>query len=904
MESSRQTGSHDSSIAQLTRAELEQLVTERTQAMRETSETLTAQNEEIIAMNEELVSQNEEITAMNEEIITLNQKLSAINTDLERRVEERTSELTAAHQELLAQHEEIRAAHDELLRNDEIQNALREIAEAALTVSLEQLYDTIHQVVRRVLRVENIYITLVDQDSERIVRPYSTGRTNNVPQQRSQGKGWTEYVMRLRQAVHITQPLLQRLLSTGEVTMQIENCHEWLGAPLCGGQGECFGVIAIFSTDASRGFAVDDSAVLSIIAAQVSLAIERKRAEESLQINENRLQRAQALARVGNWEIDLAGGRVWASDQAYRIYGLTKQGEYLSMQTIRTVVCPEDGPRLDRAMQLLLAGEGTYDLEFTVRRADNGQETIVHSRAEVVADAQGKPLKVLGVIQDITERKQIESTLIESEARYRAVLEQAPEAVFLCDPESGEITETNSRFTDRFGYDLDCHGPLTVYDLTVDRPENIAVFLTQVKNTGVLPLQRRVVRHRNGSYVQVERSGTLVRYRDRSVLVQTMRDVSEEVRREQEIQRDAELATRVQNALLKEAEPSSHLEITTIYEPHSYVGGDLYFMDWRYHGSLLRGFLIDAAGHGLATALHTSAMHVLLREVNELDLPLPEQMRWLNRRASQYFDDAAFAGAVGFELDLETRELRWSCAGMPHVWLAGSDRQGIVACAGMYLGICAGEVFEMQTVPLAIGDSVCFMTDGISEVISRNVDRQPRNYGEMMQLLRAIASGNECHDDATAICIRVKSMPDSAIAKEGWSRTLRFNGYGDYQRLKGEVRKILAELTGREHSLQEVAVHEALANAMECRDGVPRQHRARLRINKVGSWLIVRVKTSRLGFAGNALLRRLRSHPGEMFEFGEDASMGRGIPIMLATAHRMTYNSEGTELLLAWKLDH
>ena len=902
MESNRQAGSNDPSVAQLTRAELEQLVFEREQAMRETRETLTAQNEEIIAMNEELVSQNEEITAMNEEIVTLNQKLSAINTDLERRVEERTSELVAAHQELLAQHEEIRSAHDELLRNAEIQNALREIAEAALTVSLEQLYETIHQVVRRVLRVENIYITLVDPDSERIVRPYSTGRTNNVPQQRSQGKGWTEYVMRLRQAVHITQPFLQRLLSAGEVTMQIENCHEWLGAPLCDGQGECFGVIAIFSTDAARGFAVDDSAVLSIIAAQVSLAIERKRAEESLQINENRLQRAQALARVGNWEIDLARGRVWASDQAYRIYGLTQKAKYLSLAEIRTVISPDESLRLDRAMQQLLAGTAEYDLEFTLHRADDGQETRVHSRAEVVVDLQGKPQKVLGVIQDITERKRIESILVDSEARYRAVLEQAPEAIFICDPDTGQIIETNSRFAERFGYDLMRHGPLTVYDLTVDRPENIDGFLAQVKNTGSLPLQRRVVRHRNGSYVQVERSGTLVRYRDRSVLVQTMRDVSEEVRREQEIRRDAELATRVQNALLKEASPSEYLEVTTVYEPHSYVGGDLYFMDWRYGGKMLRGFLVDAAGHGLATALHTSAMHVLLREVNELDLPLPEQMRWLNRRAGQYFDDAAFAGAVGFELDLETRQLRWSCAGMPHVWLAGRDRQGIVACPGMYLGLCTSEEFDLQTLPLSIGDAVCFMTDGVSEVLGRNGDRQPQNYNEMVQLLRTIASGKECHDDATAICIRVKSLPDLIVAKDGWPRTLRFNGYGDYQRLKGEVRKLLADVTGQEHSLQEVAVHEALANAMECRDGVARQHQAQMRIHKIGKWLVVRVKTSRLGFAGNALLRRLRSQ-GELFAYGEDASMGRGIPIMLATTHRMTYNSEGTELLLAWKLN-
>ena len=114
--------------------------------------------------------------------------------------------------------------------------------------------------------------------------------------------------------------------------------------------------------------------------------------------------------------------------------------------------------------------------------------------------------------------------------------------------------------------------------------------------------------------------------------------------------------------------------------------------------------------------------------------------------------------------------------------------------------------------------------------------------------------------------------------------------------------KILAEVTGLPHSPQEVAVHEALANAMECRDGVPRQHKARLRFNRVGNRLIVRVKTSRIGFAGNAILKRLRSQPEDMFSFGEDASMGRGIPMMLSISHWMTYNHDGTELLLAWKI--
>jgi hypothetical protein len=378
--------------------------------------------------------------------------------------------------------------------------------------------------------------------------------------------------------------------------------------------------------------------------------------------------------------------------------------------------------------------------------------------------------------------------------------------------------------------------------------------------------------------------------------------VTETVRREQQNYSDAQLATRVQAALLTTPEPSEFIDIDTIYQPFGYVGGDLYFLDWRYGGSLLRGFLIDVAGHGLATALHTASLHALLREVNEHDLPLSEAMRWINRRVGDYFDTATFAGAVGFELDLETRQLRWSCAGLPEVWLATKNLNGVVAKPGMFLGIRDDETFETHTVPIDVGDSLYFMTDGLTDLLERQTELSLDRYPEMVCLLHQMAQLTNRRDDATAVCIHIRALPQSPVRQDGWPRTLRFDGYGDYQRLKGEVATILAEVTGQPHSMQEVAVHEALANAMECRDGVSRQSKAQIRFNKIGNRLIVRVKTSRMGFAGNAVLRRLRSHPEEMFAFGEDASMGRGIPIMLSIAHRMAYNSEGTELLLAWKL--
>ena len=409
-------------------------------------------------------------------------------------------------------------------------------------------------------------------------------------------------------------------------------------------------------------------------------------------------------------------------------------------------------------------------------------------------------------------------------------------------------------------------------------------------------------RHHNGSCVHVERSATRVSYRGRSLFVAILRDITEMVRREEDIRREAQLATRVQRELLALPVSSDYLEIDTVYQPFGYVSGDLYFMDWRYDGKLLRGFLVDAVGHGLGTALHSASLHVLLREVNELDLPLSDAMRWLNRRACEHFDEETFAGALGFELDLEIRQLRWSCAGIPQLWAATKSVQGVVEYPGMCLGIRADERFETHRITIQVDDTFYFMTHGLADILEGRTDLPLNRYPEMVELLRGLSEGEVRRDDATAVCFRVRSLPQSLVRQDGWPRILRFNGYGDYQRLKGEVTRILEEVTGKTHSLQEVAVNEAIANALECRDGQSRSQKARIKFNKVDNRLIVRVKTSRIGFAGNAILRRLRSQPEDMFSFGEDAAMGRGIPMMLSMSHKMTYNSEGTEVLLAWRL--
>ena len=550
----------------------------------------------------------------------------------------------------------------------------------------------------------------------------------------------------------------------------------------------------------------------------------------------------------------------------------------------------------ENARQVLAMNEKTAALNQQLAQMNTALEQRVDERTSELKAANQEITDQLGRLM------RSEMALEESESRYRSIIEQAPLSMILFDPVTGWIAEVNGRFTERFGYCVPGGDCLNLLDLVEESADKVQDLLAKLRQNGSLPMYRHLLRHQAGHLVHAEQSTCLIRYHGREMAVSYMLDVSEEVRREQAIHRDAQMATRVQNAMLSKIENSPFLTFAAIYHPYRYVGGDLYFLDWRYQNQVLRGFLVDAAGHGLGTALHTSAMHVLLREINELDLPIAEQVKWLNRQASEYFDEGTFAGALVFELDLQARQLRWVCAGIPSFWANTHEVSGQVSRPGMYLGIDADELFETHTLPLEIGDCLYFVSDGIDDRLKECGPLPLQKFTAMIEHFDDLAEMGRYRDDATALCFCINGFPDVLARQTSWPREIDFAGYGDYLRFKGELGDIVAEVTGVPHSLPEVAVNEALANALECRDGMPRQHRAKIKFNRIGRWFIVRVRTSRMGFAGNALLRRLHSQPDAMFAFGEDMGMGRGIPLMLSLSHKMIYNSEGTELLLAWRL--
>ena len=126
-----------------------------------------------------------------------------------------------------------------------------------------------------------------------------------------------------------------------------------------------------------------------------------------LNVTKERLKKAQALAHVGNWELDLTTKEIWASAEAFRLYGIERVSPLLPLEKVQKAVHPEDRAKLDKALKLLITEDASYDLEFRIKNAMTGEDRIMHSVASLDYGDNGSPRKVLGVLQDITKTKEL-----------------------------------------------------------------------------------------------------------------------------------------------------------------------------------------------------------------------------------------------------------------------------------------------------------------------------------------------------------------------------------------------------------------------------------------------------------------------------------------------------------------
>jgi PAS domain S-box-containing protein len=144
---------------------------------------------------------------------------------------------------------------------------------------------------------------------------------------------------------------------------------------------------------------------------------ERKRAEEALREAQRDLNRAQAVAHTGSWRLDLRRNELLWSEETYRMFGIAPDTP-MTYEVFLSVVHPEDREFVDREWTAALGGK-PYNIEHRIVVGDTVKW--VRERAELDFDPQGALLSGFGTVQDITERKQWEKALKQSEEHYRSL---------------------------------------------------------------------------------------------------------------------------------------------------------------------------------------------------------------------------------------------------------------------------------------------------------------------------------------------------------------------------------------------------------------------------------------------------------------------------------------------------
>ncbi|HEU4746850.1 MAG TPA: PAS domain S-box protein, partial [Anaerolineales bacterium] len=267
---------------------------------------------------------------------------------------------------------------------------------------------------------------------------------------------------------------------------------------------------------------------------------ERKRSEDLLRESEERFSGAFEYASIGMALVAPNGALLRVNWALCWLLGYSETE--LLQKTFQEITHPDDlQGDLERIQQLLVGEIDSYQME---KRYFHKQGHVVWALLNVslVEDHQGKPQYFISQIQDITERKKVETALIESSTQFRTLFEASPDAIVLIDPnQNWSIVDCNSAACQMNGYTRDellgqC---IDILNLTSGSPDEQAGYLQSIRQQGVLRFET-THRRKDGTLFTVDVSTSLIRFDTRDLILGIDRDVTERRQAENELRFEKE----------------------------------------------------------------------------------------------------------------------------------------------------------------------------------------------------------------------------------------------------------------------------------------------------------------------------------------------------------------------------
>ncbi|MCC6315099.1 MAG: PAS domain-containing protein, partial [Thermomicrobiales bacterium] len=179
-----------------------------------------------------------------------------------------------------------------------------------------------------------------------------------------------------------------------------------------------------------------DLDLLLALSEHISVAIHRAQLYDTVRNSEERLRAALSAAQMATWDWDVPAGRIVRSREMPSLYGGDASAPSDDFDAFRSIIHPEDLAAMDETdRRLREGGAAAYEVEYRVRLPD-GETRWLRDQGDAVRFAGGKPVRVLGVTMDVTERKRAELALAAERDLLTTLMDHLPHAVYIKDTAS------------------------------------------------------------------------------------------------------------------------------------------------------------------------------------------------------------------------------------------------------------------------------------------------------------------------------------------------------------------------------------------------------------------------------------------------------------------------------------
>ena len=518
-------------------------------------------------------------------------------------------------------------------------------------------------------------------------------------------------------------------------------------------------IIAVEAVHAgARDYLVKGQLTPAWLERSLNYALERQRLDAAVRAAQEKYHDVFDHLVEGIFQTSPDGRYRMANAALARIYGYNSPDDLiLGLTDIGRILYVQPGRR-DEFIRLMQENDTISGFESQVYRKD-GTVIWISENCRAIRDRQGRLLHYEGTVEDITQRRQAEENLRNSEALYHSLVETLPQNIFRKDLE-GRFTFGNQQFCRTLNRTLEEICGKTDFDFF---PRDLAAKYQRddrrVLETGqpYETVEEHQPPGQSKMYVQVvktplrDASGTpfglqgifwditqqrLADEKLRRVIALLTQSRKELRARNLEMQDDLAMAREIQMAMLPQqypafprspAEPANTLEFTHRYLPAGSVGGDFFTVS-ALSDCEAGVFICDVAGHGVRAALVTAMVRALAEELKSLAGDPGQFMTKLNadlHSILRHSGTPLLTTGFYMVMNWRTGQVRYANAGHPKPLLLSRDSNEVRPLANASgfgqpaLGLFEAASYTSSQATLQPGDLVVLFTDGLYEVQNR-----------------------------------------------------------------------------------------------------------------------------------------------------------------------------------------